>query len=364
MTTPHLIAGPCSFESDTEMFRLAEQLTLLPNVKTFRAGIWKPRTLPGAFEGRGESALPTLASIQSKFGLEAAVEVSLPEHIDACIQHNIKKLWIGARSVCSPDLLEALFKRMSELAPSSTVLIKNPYACDFQLWIGATLRAQNHGLKVDHCFRGVKTESPLFRNAPLWDWVRDIKKYFPHSKMYLDPSHLYGNREVIMSEIKNFKALDLFDGYMVESHLTPEQALTDASQQLTPQELGRFIAEINDTQEASAVELSTLRKHIDHIDQVLVQQLKLRQEISRQVAHSKKQSGHPVYDKKRFDELLDSRRLMARKAGLSEGFAEAIFSKIHDESVSRQFMELIQKTEPIKTYRKIENEKNTEIQRI
>ncbi|MEZ4815354.1 MAG: chorismate mutase [Bdellovibrionota bacterium] len=363
MKTPHIIAGPCSFESDNEMFKLAEQLSLLPNVKTFRAGIWKPRTLPGAFEGRGASALPALEAIQNKYNLEAAVEVSLPEHVEACMKYNIKKLWIGARSVCSPDLLEALFKKISERNPASTLLIKNPYACDLQLWIGATLRAQKHGLQVEHCFRGVKTEKPLFRNAPLWSWVREIKKQFPQTKMYLDPSHLYGKREVIMSEIKNFKRLDLFDAYMVETHLFPERALTDATQQLTPQELARFIAALHESYDKDAVDLLTLRKHIDHIDQCILEQFKLRQDISKQVAHSKRRSGHPVYDKKRFDELLSTRTLMAKKVGLSLSFTKEIFTKIHDESVSRQITELLQTRNNQRTG-KIENEKDSKIQRI
>ncbi len=361
-----IIAGPCAFESEAQMLALAKELRQLPGLCALRAGVWKPRTLPSAFEGYGAEALKTLTEIQNTYDIPTAVEVGLVEQVDACAAQGIKILWLGARSVCAPELVEALFKRISEKIPDAQVIIKNPYANDFKLWEGAVRRAIKWGIVPDLCFRGVKTGTSVFRNAPLWNWVEDMKKLFPQCKMYLDPSHLYGSREIIRAQAPHFKNLGLFDGYIIECHAEPELAKTDAGQQLTPAELLDLVKVLNDKDSIgtqAVQELQTLRSQIDEIDTQLLRLLGERQKVSQAVAHNKERSGKAIYDKQRYFDVLRSRLAQGLNFGLSTSFVESLFTRIHDESVAKQFGEMLSR-KPLRINKELCDEKNTQVQRV
>jgi len=234
---PFLIAGPCSAESRSQVLDTAELLIKKVNISKFRAGVWKPRTRPGNFEGKGNPALLWLKEVQQKLNIEACTEVGLPKHIESCLQHGIRSFWIGTRTTSSPFAVSELGEALK--GTNCSVMIKNPINPDINLWIGAVERLTMAGLKnISLIHRGFSTiEEKKYRYDPIWKIAKEMKKEFPKLPLISDPSHITGDVKYLKEVIEKAKSEELFDGYMIESHLNPSTALTDDKQQINPNDL-------------------------------------------------------------------------------------------------------------------------------
>ena len=334
-----LIAGPCSAESPQQVMETARGLTGC-GVSVFRAGLWKPRTHPGCFEGVGAEGLPWLLAVREETGLPVMTEVAGAKHVEACLKAGLDALWIGARTTANPFLVQEI---ADALAGSDTpVYIKNPVHPDPELWAGAVERLQRAGVRrIGLVLRGFTTpESGPCRNAPLWHLAVGMRTRFPELPLLVDPSHIAGERSLV-PEIAQ-KALDLgLDGLMVEVHAHPEAALSDAAQQLSPADfrslLGSLRARALDTDAPDYREgIEALRARIDTIDGQLLALLASRMDISREIGRYKKDHGITILQPGRWDALLEEVLAEGRRRGLPEEFVRKVFSAIHEESVRRQ----------------------------
>ncbi len=237
-TQPYLITGPCSAESEEQVFKTAQELLALNCVDLFRAGVFKPRTRPGNFEGNAEAALEWLKNIQTQLNLPTCTEVATPKHVESTLKYNITSLWIGTRTTASPFAIQELAQSLK--GTQTQVLIKNPINPDINLWIGAIERflATAPSVKLSLIHRGFSVyPKSTYRYEPIWEIAQKIKQEFPELKLYNDPSHMAGDRTLLKEIVQKAKSLDLYDGYMIETHLNPEKALTDQAQQITPDQL-------------------------------------------------------------------------------------------------------------------------------
>ena len=334
-----LIAGPCSAESPQQVMETARGLTGC-GVSVFRAGLWKPRTHPGCFEGVGAEGLPWLLAVREETSLPVMTEVAGAKHVEACLKAGLDALWIGARTTANPFLVQEI---ADALAGSDTpVYIKNPVHPDPELWAGAVERLQRAGVRrIGLVLRGFTTpESGPCRNAPLWHLAVGMRTRFPELPLLVDPSHIAGERSLV-PEIAQ-KALDLgLDGLMVEVHAHPEAALSDAAQQLSPADfrslLGSLRARALDTDAPDYREgIEALRARIDTIDGQLLALLASRMDISREIGRYKKDHGITILQPGRWDALLEEVLAEGRRRGLPEEFVRKVFSAIHEESVRRQ----------------------------
>ena len=349
-----IIAGPCSAESEEQVLCTAEKLHE-QGIRIFRAGVWKPRTRPGSFEGYGEEALKWMAAVKTKFpDMKLATEVAKPEHISLCIKYGIDIIWIGARTSASPfamqDLADLFIKDPSLSSRFECVYVKNPVNPDIDLWTGAIERLQLAGVKeIAAIHRGFCLyDNDVYRNTPTWQIPIDLKKRFPGMKMICDPSHMGGKRDLIAPLCKQAMSLG-FDGLMIECHCNPDQALTDAKQQIPPDSLGFILSRIQDDEDLLALAkspslgqpdaktiLNGLRGKIDKIDDDIIYKLADRLKICRDIAKIKKTAGIPIFQDGRYKEVLNKFRVKAGSVGLDEGLAENIFNAIHEESVREQ----------------------------
>lgn len=337
--SPIIIAGPCSIESRSQFTSVVESLATMPQINMIRCGVWKPRTMPGGFEGLGEEALLWIdeekrAHPQLKF----CCEVANARHVESALNHSIDAVWIGARTTGSPFAVEEITEalRGSEMP----VFVKNSPVPDIHVWIGALERCRKVGLNhIAAIHRGFDIYNNLgYRNNPVWEIPMELHRLMPELPLICDPSHICGRRELIAQVSQT--ALDLhFDGLMIEVHPSPADALTDASQQITPAELSDLLshllvrsAETSDTDD----KLRTLRSHIDDIDRQLLSLLADRQKASLEIAKIKKQSNMTVFQPKRWSELLDSRTSQAKDLGLDPTFIKDLYQKIHAQSVKDQ----------------------------
>ncbi len=332
-----ILAGPCSVESEEQILATAQALAQIPEVTMLRGGIWKPRTRPDAFEGRGEEGLVWLREAKQEAGLPIATEVATPEHVELALKYDVDALWVGARTVVNPFSVQQLAEALKGV--DIPVFIKNPVSPDLQLWIGAFERFQKVGVtKLAAIHRGFSyyKESP-YRNAPMWEIPIELSQRL-NVPIITDISHICGNRELLQATAQ--KALDLAtDGLMIECHIDPDAALTDAKQQITPEELKALLASLTFRSKQSGIverDLAGLRSEIDDIDAELLQLLARRMEVSAQIGEYKKQNNVTVVQMDRWKKILADHVATGADLGLSEEMITEIFEAIHQESIERQ----------------------------
>lgn len=333
---PVLIAGPCSAETEEQVMKTAEQLKAL-GTGIFRAGVWKPRTRPGGFEGCGVKALPWLRRVKEEFGMAITTEVATPEHVKAALDYGVDILWVGARTTSDPFAVQALAEALE--GTNVPVMVKNPVSPDIDLWIGAMQRINRAGVKhIAAVHRGFyHCEHKIYRNPPMWKVPIELRRRIPELQIICDPSHIGGRRELIapLSQC----AMDMgFDGLIIESHCTPDDAWSDASQQVTPQQLDNIIRSLVMRISCDADEpLTMMRKEIDEIDDSLVQLLSRRMEISRRIGGYKKENNITILQTTRYNEILEKITQKGHMADIDENFLKKIFDTVHEESVRQQF---------------------------
>lgn len=332
---PLIIAGPCSAESEEQVMSTARDL-VTKGVKIFRAGIWKPRTKPGLFEGVGEEGLAWLKKVKQETGMYTAVEVATQRHVFEALKYGIDILWIGARTTVNPFAVQEIADALK--GTDIPVLVKNPVNPDLDLWIGAIERLYNVGIRrISAIHRGFSSyDKKMYRNPPQWHIPIELRRRIPNLPIFCDPSHLGGKRELIASISQ--QAMDLnFDGLMIESHCKPETALSDKDQQVTPAVLG-FILEhlvIRNTNQTTE-NLSGLRTQIDEIDNSLIDILTKRMRISQEIGRYKKEHNMPVLQATRYDEIIAKRVTEAEQRGMDGDFMRRVLEAIHEESIRQQ----------------------------
>ena len=337
---PYIIAGPCSAETEGQVLSTAEGL-LKSGVHVFRAGIWKPRTHPGCFEGIGEAGLDWLNEVQKRMGMAVCTEVAGKKHVELCLKHNIDMLWIGARTTANPFLMQEIADALS--GSDVPVLVKNPVNPDLELWIGALERLNLAGVrKLGVIHRGFSSyEKILYRNNPQWNLAIELRSRYPQLPVICDPSHMGGDTRFIR-ELSQ-KALDFgFDGLMIESHCNPSCALSDSSQQITPEQLcellsSRLIVRNSDSDDLSYKQaMERLRARIDIIDEQLLSVLSSRMEISRLIGQFKKENNIAIIQAVRWENLIEEITGKADQYGLDGEFLSKLFNLIHQESIDIQ----------------------------
>lgn len=332
---PIIIAGPCSAETEEQVMTTATQLAK-KGVKIFRAGIWKPRTKPGGFEGVGTLGLPWMQRVQSELGMLISTEVATPRHVEAALEAGMDILWVGARTVTNPFAMQELADSLKGV--DIPVLVKNPVNPDLELWIGGLERINGAGIKrLGVIHRGFSTyDKRLYRNTPMWHIPIELRRRIPGLPIFGDPSHIGGARELIAPLSQ--QAMDLgFDGLIVESHCNPDCAWSDAKQQVTPDVLDFILDKLvirNITE--STESLNALRRQIDEIDNTLIEHLSKRMRISRAIGQYKREHNMTIVQTGRYTEILDKRGAQGVLCGMSADFIKSIFEAIHEESVRQQ----------------------------
>ncbi len=337
---PLVIAGPCGAESFEQVRRTAGELKALGTVSMFRCGVWKPRTRPNDFEGKGEEALRWLRDIKAEFGLRLTIEVATAAHTELALKYGIDSVWLGARTMANPFSVQEVADALK--GSDIPVFIKNPIHDDLQLWIGGIERVCNNGLnKVAAIHRGFHFYGKSrYRNRPLWQIPIELRTVFPELPILCDPSHISGNRELIPQVAQ--KALDIgMDGLMIESHYDPTVALSDARQQLTPSDLGDLIENLVVRQPGCADpefadKLQELRRVIDEIDEEILHVLKKRLQVVRQIGAYKKEHNITIFQLERWQEILRTRGQWADRIGLSRIHVERLCQLLHEESIRVQ----------------------------
>ena len=337
---PLVIAGPCSAETEEQLVATAHLLAKTGRVTALRAGIWKPRTRPGEFEGIGSIGLEWLNRAKEETGLPTAIEVATAKHVEEALKAGVDILWVGARSTVNPFTVQEIADALRGV--DVPVMVKNPVNPDLSLWIGALERINNAGItKLAAIHRGFSShEKTAFRNEPMWDLAISLKTLAPHLPIINDPSHICGNRELLGYVAQ--KALDLdMQGLMIESHIDPSVAWTDAKQQVTPSALVELIERLtlrkpdvqgNDLKD----KLTELRNQIDKIDDVVFQKMGERMQIVEKIGNYKKENGITILQVNRWDEILNKRVSYAKALNLSPEFAEKLLELIHSESIRKQ----------------------------
>lgn len=335
-----VIAGPCSAESREQVMRTATELSKA-GIGTFRAGVWKPRTKPGNFEGIGEPALQWLKDVKDSTGMRTATEVATRNHVELALQYGIDILWIGARTTTNPFAVQEISDALAELSAKGVelpaVFVKNPLSPDIDLWDGALQRLYNAGVRrLAAVHRGFSTYKPhLYRNAPEYRIPLELKLRYPELEIYFDPSHLGGKRELVESLSQD--ALDMgFSGLIIESHINPECALSDSAQQVTPTELSDILSRLKPRTINVADKLDTLRQEIDDIDRQLLEILAQRMEVSQRIGEYKRSRDIQVVQPDRYNDVIRSRLAAGQQLGLNADFLRRILLEIHDESVRNQ----------------------------
>lgn len=339
LSHPLVIAGPCSAETESQVMKIAHELNN-SDVTIFRAGIWKPRTRPGMFEGVGAIGLKWLQKVKSETNLLTATEVANANHVKLAIDHDVDVLWIGARSTVSPFIIQEIAEALD--GTDKIVLVKNPVNPDLSLWLGGVERLYNSNIKnLGLIHRGFSTyEKTKYRNIPEWQIPIEVKNRFPDIPMICDPSHISGRRDLIFDLSQT--ALDLnFDGLMIESHINPDEAWSDAKQQITPKTLIKIMKDLkvrNELVEEEKYknELYSLRTQIDIIDNSILDSLGKRMKISEEIGGLKKTRNVAVLQNKRWNEILDKMIDEGNSKGLTREFISRIYKAIHQESIIHQ----------------------------
>ena len=336
--SPIIIAGPCSAETEQQVLDTAKQLDKIEKVKIFRAGVWKPRTRPGSFEGKGEEALKWLQKVKDETNLKTCVEVASPEHIDLAVKYGVDILWIGARTVANPFAIQAIADTLKNY--DLPVMIKNPINPDIELWQGAIERINRAGInRIAAIHRGFYPfEKTNLRNIPKWEIPIELKTKFNNLPIIGDPSHISGTTEYI-KDISQ-KGLDLnFDGLMIETHINPAEALSDAKQQLTPSELDLLLKDLHFRTENKAkniAEIEMLREQIDSVDNQMLELLAKRMDIIEKIGDYKMKNDIAVFQLRRWEQIISTRKDFGEGLGLDKEFISKLLQLIHKESIMRQ----------------------------
>ena len=332
---PLLIAGPCSAETEEQVMETARDLAAR-GIKIFRAGVWKPRTKPGGFEGNGSIAFPWLKRVKAELGMYIAVEVATAAHVREALSNDIDMIWVGARTSANPFAVQEIADSLEGV--DIPVLVKNPVNPDLDLWIGAIERIHNAGIRrIGAIHRGFSSfDKKIYRNLPQWHIPIELHRQIPNLPIICDPSHIGGRRELIAPLCQ--QAMDLnFDGLIIESHCNPDKAWSDASQQVTPEVLDFImntivIRDITQTTE----NLSALRRQIDELDNSLLELLARRMRVSKEIGQYKKEHNMPILQAQRYDEILQKRISQAEQMGMDADFMKTVLVAIHEESVRHQ----------------------------
>lgn len=338
---PFVIAGPCSAETEEQVMTTAKQLAD-KGCHMFRAGVWKPRTKPGGFEGNGEPALQWMQQVKQETGMLTATEVATPEHVELALKYGIDILWVGARTSANPFAMQSLADSMQGI--DVPVLVKNPVNPDLELWIGALERLNGAGIKrLGAIHRGFSSyDKKIYRNLPMWQIPIELKRRIPNLPIVNDPSHIGGRRDLIAPLCQ--QAMDLgMDGLIVESHCNPDEAWSDAKQQITPDILDYILSILVIREKGQTTEnISQLRKQIDEVDDALIELLAKRMRVCREIGQYKKEHGMTILQTTRYSEILDKRGAQGSLCGIGPDCVKKIFEAIHEESVNQQ-MEIINK---------------------
>lgn len=337
---PMLIAGPCSAETEEQVMATARGLQALGNIDLFRAGIWKPRTKPGGFEGMGTAALPWLQRVKAETGIPTTIEVATPRHVEDALAHGIDVLWIGARTTVNPFAVQDLADTLA--GTGVPVMVKNPVNPDVALWAGALERLERAGITdLAAIHRGFSTFAPSrYRNAPTWMLPIELKTRFPHLPLICDPSHIGGRRDLLLPIAQ--KALDLdYDGLMIETHPDPDTALSDSAQQVTPARLGEILSELKYRRRSSdnadyLSKAEELRQKMDVADREIIEALARRMALVEELTEYKKENNVKILQLDRWQEIFSSRPEWAKKLNVNPKFVAELYKLIHVESIRRQ----------------------------
>jgi chorismate mutase len=336
---PLVIAGPCSAETEDQVLKIAHELKN-SDVSIFRAGIWKPRTRPGGFEGVGEIGLKWLQKAKAETGLLMGTEVATAAHCKLALEHDIDVLWVGARTTANPFAVQEIADTLK--GTDKIVLIKNPVNPDLSLWLGGVERLHMAGIeKLGVIHRGFSTyEKTKYRNIPEWQIAIELQNKFPDLPLIIDPSHITGDRKMILEVTQ--EALDLnYDGMIIETHTDPDNAWSDAAQQVTPDALKQIFKDLrvrktDDKTDEYSQNMSKLRANIDVLDANLLDLLGKRMKVADEIGQVKKDANVAILQNNRWNEILGKMILEGEKKGLSEEFVLKMFKAIHQESISHQ----------------------------
>ena len=337
---PLIISGPCSAETEEQVVQTATRLAATGKVDILRAGIWKPRTRPGSFEGIGTKGLPWLQQAKKESGLPVAVEVATAKQVEDALHFGVDVLWIGARTTVNPFSIQDVADALKGI--DVPVLIKNPINPDLELWIGAVERVANAGIKnIGLIHRGFSSYGNTeYRNAPMWHLAIEMKRRNPGMLLINDPSHICGRRDILMDVAQ--KAIDLdFDGLIIESHIDPDNAWSDAKQQVTPERLGEMISSIVwrteeiDSEELHAV-MEKMRQQINQLDDELLQLIGQRMKVADKIGQYKKDNNITILQTNRWNAILERAYQRGDKLGLSQEFITKYFDAVHMESINHQ----------------------------
>ncbi len=335
---PIIISGPCSCETEEQMTETAQRLAN-KGIDVLRAGIWKPRTRPGMFEGIGKDGLAWLVNAGKEIGKPTTVEVATAQHVTEALEAGVDILWIGARTTVNPFSVQEIADVLKGV--DIPVLVKNPINPDLQLWLGSMERLNAVGItKLGAIHRGFSSyEKSKYRNKPMWELPVEMRRLYPNMPIIVDPSHICGARELIPSVCQ--KALDLdFDGLMIESHRDPDNAWSDAAQQVTPERLGEIIAGLivrsSKLDDYAENQLESLRAQIDRIDNYMLEIMGERMDIARKIGEFKRDNGITILQTNRWDEIINDRIKKAAKKELTEDFVKDLMEAVHQESIRHQ----------------------------
>ena len=336
---PLVIAGPCSAETEEQVLKIAHELKD-SDVSYFRAGIWKPRTRPGNFEGVGALGLKWLQKVKEETGMKTCTEVANAAHVKLALEYDVDLLWIGARSTVSPFIMQEIADALQ--GTDKIVLVKNPVNPDLALWLGGIERLYTAGIKnLGAIHRGFSTyEKTKYRNTPEWQLAIEFQNKFPDLPLINDPSHITGKRDMIFDVCQT--ALDLnFDGLMIETHFDPENAWSDAAQQVTPDSLKQIMQDLKVKKETETAvsyrePLENLRAQINVVDDQLIDLLGKRMQVADKIGQLKKDENVAVLQSRRWNEILGNMVMEGSSKGLSEEFVLKMFKSIHQESINHQ----------------------------
>lgn len=336
-TRPLIIAGPCSAETEEQVLTTAHALAR-EGIQIFRAGIWKPRTKPGGFEGVGETGMAWLRRVKAETGMYTATEVAIRAHVEAALRAEIDLLWIGARTAANPFAMQEIADALAEAGRDVPVLVKNPVSPDLELWIGALERIYNAGIRrLGAIHRGFTwVDKSIYRNFPFWTLPIELQRRIPNLPLFCDPSHIGGKRELIAPLAQ--QAMDLgFDGLIVEAHCAPDTAWSDKAQQVAPETLAfilrnLIIRDMNTTTES----LNELRREIDQLDDELLDLLTRRMAVSVKIGNYKRDHNLSVLQSQRYEDILARRARQAVERGMDREFMRSVMQAIHEESIRQQ----------------------------
>jgi len=340
-STPLIIAGPCSAETEVQVMQTVQEITeLTPQVQMIRAGIWKPRTRPNSFEGVGAIGLPWLIKAGKKFNLPVAIEIANAKHVEEALKAEIDVLWIGARSTVSPFIVQEIAESLRGV--NIPVMVKNPINPDLALWMGAIERFKQVGVNdIAAIHRGFSSYSKsIYRNVPNWEIPIELRRQAPNLSIICDPSHIAGNRTLLLNLAQ--QAINLkFNGLMIETHIRPDDAWSDAAQQITPLELKKLLSNLNVKQKevldkSTFKELTEYRNEIDRLDNYILELLGERMAIASQIGDYKKEKQIAIHQPQRWALTVKRALEIGKNNGLSESFILELFQKIHKESIDKQ----------------------------